>query len=280
MRIVITGGTGRLGKYLTREMKNYHEVTVFDKKESKEKGIHYLNGDVQDINDCKKAFKNCDAIIHLAGIPDTWNDSPEVVFKVNTLGTFNVFQSACDLGIKKVVYAGSETTYGFHFRLKKDLLPVYLPLDENHPLKPADAYGLSKKVGEETALSFSRRYGINSVVVRICWMWFPEDIKEYKKAIEDPSSWMGLWSYVDYRDAIQAFRLATEVDCKKRFEIFLIAADDNGTNVESKELINRYCSEKVELTMAFEGRQSLLDCTKAKNILGYRPKYTWRDLIR
>lgn len=280
MRVVITGGSGRLGKYLTKEMKKYHEVKVFDIVDSKEPGILYEKGDVLDIEACRKAFAGYDVIVHLAGIPDTWNDPPETVFKINTVGTFNVYQAASDLGIRKVVYAGSETTYGFHFRNNKNILPAYLPFDEDHPVKPADAYGLSKLVGEEIAVTFTRRYDISTVVIRICWVWLPEDIEEYKTVINDPSSWMSLWAYVDYRDAVQAFKLAAEQECRKKFDVFLIAADDNGTEVDSKELVSKYYSEKVPYVKEIVGRQSLYDSTKAKCLLGYKPNYTWKDLIK
>jgi|BioPla2DNA2_1021312.scaffolds.fasta_scaffold68075_2 nucleoside-diphosphate-sugar epimerase len=280
MKIVITGGSGRLGKYLTKEMKKEHEVKVFDILESKESGIIFEKGDILNIKACRKAFKGYDAVVHLAGIPDTWNDPPETVFRINTVGTFNVYQAASDLGIKKIVYASSETTYGFHFRNNKNILPVYLPFDEKHPLNPADAYGLSKMVGEEAALSFTKRYDISTVVIRICWIWIPEDVEEYKGVISDPSNWMSLWAYVDYRDAVQAFKLATERECGRKFDIFLIAADDNGTEVESRELVYRYYSERIPFTKEIAGRRSLYDSTKAKCLLGYSPRYSWKDLIK
>jgi UDP-glucose 4-epimerase len=281
MKIVVTGGSGRLGSYLAKELSKNHEVTVFDKKETKSDSVKYYKGDVLNIDDCKKAFEGSDLVVHLAGIPDTWNDSPEVVFHVNTLGTFNVYQACSKMNIKKVVYAGSETSYGFHFRLRKNFLPEYLPLDEEHPLKPADAYGLSKKFGEEIGLSFMRRFDISTVVIRIVWIWFPEEVEIYRKLVKDPGiSWMGFWSYVDYRDAVQAFKLAAETECRKKFEVFLIAANENGTEFDSMELVKKYYSEKIRFVANLKGNQALHDTTKAKCMLGYNPQYTWRDLIK
>jgi nucleoside-diphosphate-sugar epimerase len=193
---------------------------------------------------------------------------------------YNVHQAACDFGIKKIVHASSDSSYGFNFRRNNDvLLPEYLPLDEEHPQKPADPYGLSKKVGEDIALNFTRRYGILTVALRICWVWFPEAVEHYRKFVKDPSLWTGFWAYVDYRDAVSAFRLAAEVDDLKDYEVFLISASDNGTEFESKELVKKYYSDKIKYYREIKGRESLADCTKAKCLLGYQSKYTWKDLI-
>lgn len=281
MKITVCGGNGRLGKHLSAELKKTHDVMVFDKNEPVDKDVNYYRGDILNIEDCRKAMKGSDVVVQLAAIPDPMSDPPEKVFGINTLGMYNIHQAACDLNIKKVVHASSDSSYGFNFRLNNEiLLPEYLPLDEAHPQKPSDPYSLSKKVGEDIALNFTRRYGLYTVALRICWVWYPEEIEIQRKVSKDPSLWEGfICGYVDYRDAVQAFRLAAEVECRKKFEVFLISAGDNGTEFETKDLINRRYSNNVKLTMEIKGRESVFDCTKAKCLLGYQPKYTLKDRI-
>lgn len=279
MRIVVTGGSGNVGRYVVDELRKFHhEVTVFDVKGPKDKDVNSVKGDMLKIDDCRKAFEGAEVIVHLAAIPHPLNDPPEKVFDVNVAGTFNVHQAAADLGIGKVVQASSDSSYGFGFLRPGDfLLPEYLPLDEDHPQKPADPYGLSKKVGEEIAKSFTKRYGMTTIALRICMVLFPELMESYKSAIEKGKGWP--W-YNDVRDVAQAFRLAVGARGFKKYEVFCICAVDNGTKFESAKIVRKYFSEKIILKKEIKGRQSLYDWSKARVLLGYEPRYTWRDTIK
>ncbi len=108
------------------------------------------------------------------------------------VGAFNIFQAAADLGIEKVVYASSDSSYGFNWRNSFDdiVVPTYLPIDENHPQKPKDAYGLSKKEGEEIAAAFTRKYEMSTISLRISHTRVPEEsgdvgIPAYRKDINE-----------------------------------------------------------------------------------------------
>lgn len=278
MKIAVTGASGKVGKYVVEELKKFHrEVTAFDIKEPEDKEVPFIKGDMLKIDDCRKAFKGKDAIVHLAAIPNPLNDPPEVVFNTNVVGTFNVHQAAADLGVQKVVHASSDSSYGFNFLREGDfLLPEYLPIDENHPQRPADPYGLSKKVGEEIARSFSKRYGILTIALRICVVFFPEETEFYRPIIEEEKEFR--W-YNDARDVAQAFRLAVETEGLKKYEAFCISAADNGAKRESTELVREFFSDKIMFTRKIKGRESLYDWSKARTLLGYQPRYTWKDLL-
>lgn len=279
MKVIVTGGSGKVGSYVVDELKKFHEVTVFDIKEPKDKDVNFTKGDMLSIDDCRKAFKGMDAIVHLAAIPHPLNDPPDRVFNTNIVGTFNVHQAAADLEIKKVVQASSDSSYGFNFRKEGDvLLPEYLPIDEDHPQKPADPYGLSKKIGEEIAKSFVRRYKMTTVVLRICWVVFPEpeSVLEFKKTLKKGG---GCW-YNDVRDVAYAFRLAIEAKGLKNYEVFCISAQDTATELDSIELARREWGSHIPFTREIKGRKSLYDWTKARVLLGYQPRYAWRDIIK
>lgn len=280
MKIVVTGGSGNVGRYVVNELKKFHyEVTVFDIKKPKDKDVTFVKGDILKIDDCRNVLKGADAIVHLAAIPHPLGDFPEKMFNTNIVGTFNVHQAAADLGIGKVVHASSDSSYGFNFRREGDiLLPEYLPIDEDHPQKPADPYSLSKKVGEEIAKSFSRRYGMRTIALRICGVMFPEPESafEFKKDLEKS----GYCWYTDARDVACAFRLAIEAKGLEKYEVFCISAADEAAELDSVERVRRMWGSHIPFTKEIKGRQSLYDWTKARVLLGYQPKYSWQDITK
>ncbi|MBA7615660.1 Uronate dehydrogenase [subsurface metagenome] len=296
-RIAVMGGSGTIGEYVIDELRKHnYEIAVFVHfKEPKRKDVTLVRGDVLKIDDCKKALKGIDAVIHLAAIPHLFNDPPEKVFHVNVIGTFNVLQAASDLGIEKVVYASSDSSYGFNWRNSFDdlLLPAYLPIDENHPQKPKDAYGLSKKVGEEIARAFTRKYGMSTISLRISHTRVPEESHEvgvaaYRKDINEKGRMLPprvyneegnitqIFCYNDVRDVAQAFRLAVEAKgLEGKSEAFNICADDNPSKFDSREFIKMVGWSEVPLKKEIKGRQSLFDWSKAKRLLGYQPLHSW-----
>lgn len=280
MRIVITGGSGNVGRYVAPELLDHgHEVTIFDRLKPESLDVPFVEGSILDIDACRRAFRGSDVVIHLAAIPHPLDDPPEVVMHVNTTGTFIVHQAAVDIGVRRVVHASSDSSYGLVFR-RVDFSPDYLPLDEEHPQKPQDAYGLSKKVGEAIARSFTRGYALETVALRICFVWFPHMAESYRPLTTDPGDrkWInGLWLYNDARDVATAFRLAAEIP-DLRNEVFLISAEENGTVFETMELVRKYYG-RVSMRKKLKGRESLADYSKAALILGYRPRYTWRDIV-
>ena len=281
MKIVVTGGSGGIGRYVVEELKESgHEVLIFDTSKPQSKDVNIMKGDMLNIDDCKKVFKGADAIIHLAAIPNPLNDPPEKVFNENVIGTFNVHQAAADLGIEKVVQASSDSSYGFNFRKEGDvLLPEYLPIDEDHPQKPADPYGLSKKVGEEIAKGFASRYGVTTIALRICGTILPEPeaVLKFKKVLREG----GWYWYNDARDVACAFRLAVEAKNLRRYEVFCISAEDNAAKLDSVELVTTgEWGSHIPFKKEIKGKSSLYDWTKAKVLLGYQPHHTWRDIIK
>jgi len=151
MQVLITGAAGKIGSFLIEELKGSYEITAYDQKPVREKDIRFVRGDVRDSKTLADATKGMDAIIHLAGILLLEDDengipvimNPEDHMLINVLGTLNVLESAASNGVKRVIFASNDSAYGFVFAVKKSV-PLYLPIDEKHPLLPQDAYGLSK----------------------------------------------------------------------------------------------------------------------------------------
>src|SRR2546428_5606621 len=154
MKIVVTGGVGKIGQWVVKELvgnsERSHEVVVFDRVPGLASGpfqqgpIRYWMGDTLDLGQVMGILAGADAVIHLAAFPAPRFVTDDVTFRTNVLGTFNVHEAAWRLGIRRVVSASSSAAMGWVYR-EHDFLPEYLPLDENHPMAPQDSYGLSKQ---------------------------------------------------------------------------------------------------------------------------------------
>ncbi len=254
-----------MGTWLVEEFKD-HEVTVFDLV-GHPTAKTYI-GSVENLSDCLAAFKGADVVIHTASPLPPTKFPPEHVFRVNTVGTFNVHEAARMLGITKIVSTGSEAAYGFFFKIR-DFLPLYLPLDEKHPLRPQDCYGLSKKVGEDIAQSYAEAYGMDTPVIRPPWIVSPEDYeihKGFRAGTAFPLDTFRSFSWVDVRDLAKAYRFVLEKS--QGYEAYNVCADDSTADEPLRTLL-----PKINPSLPkFDGDGSALSNTKIK-ALGWSPLY-------
>ncbi|MEW6357066.1 MAG: NAD(P)-dependent oxidoreductase [Planctomycetota bacterium] len=281
MNIVVTGGNGKLGKHLVAELVKDHQVTVLDRAGEVPKSAAFIQGDVCDYDTCLRAFKGADVVIHLAAIPHPLSDPQPLVWKVNVTSTYNVHEAAVAAGVRRVVHASSDSTLGFCF-MNKRIEPEYLPLDEKHPCKPQDSYGLSKLTGELIAQSFTRRTCLETISLRICLVLFPGVdycLRVTRDARDKPAvDRKNLWTYNHVLDAVQAFRLAAEVETVEH-EVLFISAADLLASEETMELVKRFHPAVTDIRGDLSGRKSLVDYSKAGRVLGYMPKHNWREIL-
>ena len=279
MRILVTGGSGDCGRYVVADLiEAGHEPVVFDQKAPEEGKVEYREGDILELDGCRKACEGMDAIIHLAAIRSPLPETPDRVLHVNAVGTFNIHQAAADVGVRRVAQASSDSTYGFTFP-RRDLEPTYVPIDEAHPQHPQESYGLSKIAGEMIAACFTDWCGLETACLRICFVWFPFQPQAYTVLTQDPARWAkSLWVYNDARDVAQAFRLAVETPGITH-ECLCISAADNGTRRETAELLDEFHPD-VPVRKPLEGFASAIDYSRAAELLGYQPRHTWRDWVK
>jgi nucleoside-diphosphate-sugar epimerase len=237
-------------------------------------GVRLLTGDVLDLGQVFGALAGADAVIHLAGVPQPWTTPDDVVFRTNTLATFNVHEAAWRLGIRRVVCASSEAAVGWTYR-REDFLPDYLPIDEDHPLRPQDPYGLSKVVGEAIARSYSDRCGMETVAIRPPWVITPEELDALRKQGGRKVTGFQLFNYLDVRDAAEAFRLAIERPVEGHVAL-LVPNDDTSVAEPLSELMPRLYPAIRELVKAFTGTRPVVSNARAKRILGWQPRHSWR----
>ena len=278
MRITVTGAWGKAGRAVVADLLGHgHEVVATDMAgttgESETLGVTLLRADLSDYGQALEALAGSEAVVHLGNIPAPGHTTAPETLNRNTAANSNVFLAAARLGLRKVVWASSETTLGLSFA--PETPPRYAPVDEAHFPVPRSTYALSKVLGEETARHVSDWSGIPFVGLRLSNIHRPEDYHRVPSYWADPRSRMwNLWGYVDVRDVAAACRRALEVHTTGSQNV-VIAAADTIMNVPSAELMARVFPD-VPLTRPVEGFETLLAIGAARDLFGYAPEHSWR----
>lgn len=278
-KVVVTGGSGMLGRWIVKHfVENGYEVLNVDTRHPEESLCPTLIVNLEDLGQAYGALAGADAVIHMAAIPRAGMVPPEVTFRNNVMSTYNVLEAAAGLGIKKVVIASSESSYGICFA-EHPFGPQYVPMDEAHPQLPQDSYGLSKIVNEATADMFHRRTGMQVVSLRLGNVIPPEWYERFPSFIHNPVERERiLWSYIDTRDVAEACELAIKAEGLGSVAINL-ANDESSMDITSRELMAARYPEVTDFRASLEGYESLLNSDKAKKLLGWQPKYFWREQL-
>jgi nucleoside-diphosphate-sugar epimerase len=279
MRVLVTGGNGRLGPWVARELRDHgHAVVCVDRQPPREReaGIRYRTIELSDLGQVAGALAGCEAVVHLGAIPAPWSFPDEVVFLNNVGATYNTLQAAHLLGIRKAIIASSCSAYGMAWTETR-FEPLYAPIDEDHPLLAHDPYALSKEVDERTAEMFVRRSRMAILAYRFHWIALPgEAAQRANDPNDDPArAATDLWGWVDIRDAARACRLGLEADIPG-FEAVNIAAADTARHEPTADLIRTYCPT-TELREPLPGNATGWSIAKARKLLGYVPAHSWRD---
>jgi nucleoside-diphosphate-sugar epimerase len=278
-RIVVTGGSGKAGRAAIRELLEHgYEVLNVDVTRPAENLTEFRQVDLSDYGQTFVALHGADAVVHMAAnpAPDSNPQDGENRFRNNTMSMYNVFNAATTLGMQRVVWASSETTLGLPFVRQQ---PAYAPIDEDHPLYPESSYALSKVISEEMARQFSRWSGIPFVGLRFSnIMEGPKDYEPFPTFWDDPHrrKW-NLWGYVDSRDVGQICRLGLEADISGA-EAFIVAAGDTVMKTPSADLMAAVYPG-VPVRGQVGTYETLLSNAKAGRLLGYEPRYSWRDYV-
>ncbi len=273
MRVVVTGGSGKAGRWVVRDLRERgHAVLNVDMVHDGSAHGLYVRADLTDLGSALELIDGADAVVHLAAIPAPELRSPGETFRINTMSTYNVFTAAVQGGVGRVVWASSETVLGLPF----DRPPAFAPIDESHPPRPETSYALSKLVGETMADQLARRSGIPFLGLRISNIMEPVDYAAFMTWQDDAAArrW-NLWGYVDARDVAQAVRLGLEADIGGA-EVCIVAAADTCMTADSADLVRREFPD-VPLTRDVVGRETLLAIDRARELLGYEPEVSWQS---
>jgi nucleoside-diphosphate-sugar epimerase len=284
-RVVVTGGSGKLGRTVVADLAdNGYEVVNLDQQPAADSQIPFVRIDLTDYGQVAAAlqavddrYDRVDAVVHLAAIPAPGLTTNASTFDNNITSTYHVFAAARAARIKTVVWASSETVLGLPFGPQTP--PPYIPLDEEYHPRPNSSYSLAKTLEEEMAAQFCRwDPELSMTGLRFSNVMVPEDYAQFPGFDDDAATRMwNLWGYIDARDGAQAVRLALAAS-RSGSGVFIIAAADTVTNRTNSELAAQVFPD-VRLTKSLPDHETLLSIDKARRILGYEPRHSWRDHV-
>lgn len=294
-RILFTGGSGKAGKHVISYLIDQgHRVLNVDKVPLDHPKVDNLVADITDSGQIFNAMSSYagldelepghgvpkfDAVVHFAAVPRILIQPDNETFRINTMGTYNVIEAAVKLGIKKIIIASSETTYGICFS-DGQTNPAQLPLEEDYDVDPMDSYGLSKVVNEKTARSFQRRSGFDIYALRIGNVIEPHEYSElFPYYFKHPEvRRRNAFCYIDARDLGQIVDLCLRKN-DLGFQIFNAGNDHNGAIIPSKQLVEQFFPG-VPLTRELEEHEALFSNRKIREVLGFKEQHNWRNYLK
>ena len=287
MKVAVTGGNGQLGRHVVAALEPDYEVTVLDKTgEGERQPLGPV--DLLDLNKVKKALTGHEAVIHLGGLDAAIDATPEQFFHTNTMATWNVMHAGCEIEVQTFSLCSSSSAYGFS-REGQRAAPDYLPIDESHRLRASDAYGLSKRMVEEIGHGFAEREDVSVSILRPCYIAFDHLLARMVRCkLGRPEPETGEWQepmptfrwVVDPGDLAGCFRLAIEK--APSCETFNVSADDTFSLAPTREHVESVFGHAVPEKKPgwFDSNPftTPLDCSKAKTMLGWKPRSNWEEL--
>ncbi|WP_432540676.1 NAD-dependent epimerase/dehydratase family protein [Kineococcus sp. SYSU DK002] len=298
MRIFFTGGSGKAGHHVAPYLASQgHQVTNADLTPLGHPDVTDLRVDLTDAGQVYSALAGMptmadldeprpaagggseyDAVVHFAAVPRILLVPDAATFQANVVAHYNVLEAATRLGVRKVVFASSETTYGVCFA-RGERKPLYVPVDEEHPVVPEDSYAMSKVAGEVLSRSFQARTGADVYGLRINNVIEPHEYAEmFPPFLADPSlRRRNLFGYIDVRDLGQMTLRALQTD-GLGFQVFNVANADTSVAVTTREVVDTFY-DGVEVRREPDGHETLYSIDKARDLLGYAPQHSWRDVL-
>lgn len=294
MRILFTGGAGKAGRHVVPYLvAQGHQVLNLDLVPLEAEGVDNLIVDLTDAGQVFSAMQSYanfdelepgtglpqfDAVVHFAAVPRILIKPDTETFRINTVSTYNIMEAALKAGIRKVIFASSETTYGVCFA-DGHRQPEYVPVDEDHPTVPEDAYAMSKVCNEATGRSFQAHWGADIYGLRINNVIEPHEYAtNFPAYVADPAlRRRNIFAYIDVRDLGQMVECCLKTD-GLGYEVFNVSNDDLSVALSNAEVRERFYQD-VPVKRDMQGNETFYCNQKAKRLLGYAPKHSWRDVL-
>jgi len=274
MKICVTGASGKVGGATVDELRRHgHDVMPVDLLTVREfTGAAVIGADLTDPMEAAEVLRAMDAVVHIANHPAPDLVPPTRTFQDNVAMNFNVLHAAVHEGLRRVVWASSETTLGLPF---SDEPPAYVPIDEDHYPRSRTTYALSKVVTEAMAAELARWSGIPMVALRFSNVYEPHEYQQLPELWEDVRARdFNLWGYIDVRDAALACRLALEADFQGTASVIIAAADTVMNRPTTELLAERF--PDVPVRRELWEFQTLLAIDRARELIGFTPQHSWR----
>jgi nucleoside-diphosphate-sugar epimerase len=288
MNIAVTGAAGRVGRATLAELRTHgHTAWGLDRalppNGQASRALLVELADAGGVYGALGAMAievgSVDAVIHLGAIPNLAHHSAEHVFANNTTACANVAAACRALGIRRVVYSSSVTVYNLAWQARNGGV-ARLPADESVPHRPNNAYALSKWVGEELFALAGLEWGLCTASLRPSLVIGPDEYATRGRPRDEHAAG-GLWGHVDSRDVAQAARLAAE----KLGTTDALGPGNHPFNVNAAvaharrplaDLLPQHFPQLAHLAPSLQGDQAAFGIEKARRLLGYAPRYSWR----
>lgn len=280
-RVAVTGSSGKLGRAVVRHLAEHGwDVVALDRVPSPNPDVTSSVVELTDFGQASDAMTGIDdrhvgvdALVHLAAIPAPGLRANAATFANNMIASYNAYTAALRAGVRKIVWASSETVLGLPF----DEPPPYVPVDEDYPPRPNSTYSLVKTLEEELARQLCRWYpDLSMIGLRFSNVMDPEDYAAFRSFDADARlrKW-NLWAYIDGRDGAQAVRRALE-HRSTGADVFIIANADTVMSRPNDELLAEVFPD-VPVKRSVAPHETLLSIDKARRVLGYEPEHSWRS---
>jgi len=279
--VLVTGAAGRIGSEAVRYLRSLGiAVTALSNVRSADvEAERFVLGDAADDSQLASLLGEhgglppVDAVVHLAALPHPGSGTPLEVYRTNVVTTFNVLTKAAEAGIANAVVASSVNASGLPFN-NHDVRPPYYPIDVHVPADLADWYSLSKASDELTAAMVARRWGMTVVALRLTHTNTTDGLAWYSGVLTDDLT-RGVndgWAYVHVHDAARAALLSLTSGLSG-FHAVHVAAADTLVPYRTADLLDRYAPD-VPRRREFVGRETAIDLTEGRRLLGFEAEYT------
>ncbi len=291
MRVAVTGGSGAIGRYVCSEyLTAGYEVVSLDRTPPPLPGVGFVAVDLTNLEAACTSLAGFDLVVHLAAIPDPYRNPEMEVITTNTAINYAVFEAVRRNRIPRIVYGCSDSSTGFGIH-NAALKPLYVPIDEAHPLWPHESYSLSKHFGERMAESYAVAYGIQAISLRYNWVWVArwrekaaQMVADNRAGIFDQSTaWLG--GYISARDVARAclaagtYRFPAEQAIT--YEAFFLTAANTSYGLPTLELLaaiyGNLPPQKEPAYFVADPFATVFDIRKAARLLGWTPRDRWQD---
>ncbi len=293
-RVIFTGGSGKAGRHAVAYLVDRgYEVLNLDLVPLDNPKVKTLITDLTNEGEVMNALSShfwfdgyelghvpatIDAVIHFAAIPRVMIKPDNATYQNNVMSTYNVIEASMKLGIRKVVIASSETTFGVCFA-EGDKDFHEFPLTEEYDTDPMDSYGLSKVCNEKTARAFAMRFGADIYALRIGNVMSPEDYANWGSFFTDPASRKrNAWSYIDARDLGQIVDLCIKKD-GLGFQVFNAVNNTITANEPTVPFLKKY-APNTPITGEMGEWDAPLSNRKIRDLLGFVEQHDWRKYVK